>query len=267
MLAEALGAIGSIAGGLLGNKSAEKAAKQNIETQKEFAKNSLSWKAADAERAGISKVFAMGAPTASFTPSSVGGNFDFLGSAGQNIGRAMEAGQSNPQTAASRTGQAIQLEGMQLDNDIKRANLSSILRTQSQPGSPPGIPSPNTVDFIPGQGHDQGEVNVSTKIDTANRLDPSTTPGFTPEVMLTRTNSGGYSPALPPALQEAYESMGILPTMQWWARNLIRPMYSDDARPGELMKTLPKDYHLRYNPIFGEYTKHRNRPYHNPRSR
>ena len=144
MLGSILGAIGSIAGGILGNKSADKANKM----QMHLAKNQLQFRAADAEAAGISKIYAMGAPTQSI--STHVGNYDFLGQAGQNLGRAMEAGQSNPQTAASRIGQAIQLEGMQLDNDVKRAQLSSILRTQSQPGTPPGIPSPNTTDFIPG---------------------------------------------------------------------------------------------------------------------
>lgn len=247
MLPAILSAVGSIAGGILGNK----AQKRQENLQREFAQNSLQWKAADAEKAGISKVFAMGAPTQSYSPASVGGDFNFMGEAGQNIGRAMEAGQSNPQTALSRTAQTIQVEGMQLDNDIKRANLTSIMRTNSQPGTPPGIPSPNTVDFIPGQSHNQGEMNVSTKIDTASRTDPSATPGVTPEVMLTRTNTGGYSPALPPALQEAYESMGVLPTWQWNARNIIRPFFDHSTRPKDL--PAKPGFDLVYNPLYGEY--------------
>lgn len=249
MLGSILGAIGSVAGGLLGNKAADKANKMNMK----MAKNQLQYRAADAEKAGISKVFAMGAPVQSF--SSNVGSFDFLGSAGQNIGRAMEAGQSSPQTAASRTAQGIQLEGMQLDNDIKRAQLSSILRTQSQPGTPPGIPAPNTVDFMPGQNVSQGEMDVRTKIDVANPNDPAATPGVTPEIMLTRTNSGGYTPALPPALQEAYESMGVLPTWQWNGRNLIRPALSDKYRPQELLELAKRTGKiLHYDPFFGEYT-------------
>lgn len=251
MLGSILGAVGSIAGGLLGNKAADKANKMNLHAMK----NQLQWKAEDAEKAGISKIFAMGAPVQSF--SSNVGNFDFLGNAGQNIGRAMETGQSNPQTNLSRTAQAIQIEGMQLDNDVKRAQLSSILRTQSQPATPPGIPAPNTVDFIPGQGAGQtesGALKVETKIDTANPADPSATPGNTPEVMLTRTNTGGYSVALPPALQEAYESMGIIPTYQWNYRNIARPALDSSSRPADLVNLAKRTNQvLTYNPLTGEY--------------
>lgn len=279
MLGALLGAVGSIAGGLLGNKAADKANKQqaqqaaqNRKDQYDFAQNSLQWKAADAEKAGISKVFAMGAPSSSFSPVSVGStsaDYGFLDRAGQNIGRAMEAGQSNTQTAASRTAQGIQLEGMSLDNDIKRAQLSSILRTQSQPGTPPGIPAPNTLSFLPGQGDSaQGEVNVSTKIDTASKLDPATTPGYTPEAMFTTTNSGGHAPALPPALQEAYESMGIVPTLQWTGRNLVRPAFNEDYRPKEMLDYARKtNQNLVFDPIFGEYRFKPKNSYHNPRSR
>lgn len=263
MLGSILGAIGSVAGGILTNKAnaeaAEDAQKFNAEMQLKFAKNALQWKAKDAEKAGISKVFAMGAPAQSFTPSSVGStsSYDFLGSAGQNIGRAMEAGMSNPQRvdALTKTAQAIQLEGLSLDNDIKRAQLTSIVRTNSQPGMASGVPGPNTISFMPGQGNGaQGEMNVSTKLDTANPLEPSTVPGTTPEVMLTRTNQGGYAPALPPALQEAYESMGTLPSMQWQYRNLLRPWWSDQARPIELRRLAEeKGFELRYSPLSGEY--------------
>lgn len=265
MLGAILGAVGSVASGILGNKSAEKANKaqaaarqEDIALQREFAQNSLQWKAADAEKAGISKQYAMGAPGTSYSPVGLGStasNFGFLESAGQNVGRAMEAGQSNSQTAASRQGQALTLQGMSLDNDIKRAQLSSILRTQSQPGTPPGIPAPNTVSFIPGQGNGaQGETEVKTKIDSASASDPSQTSGTTPEVMLTRTNAGGYSPALPPALQEAYESMGVLPTWQWNGRNLIRPAVAPNSyAPKELTNSLKADEYLSFDPVFGEY--------------
>lgn len=261
MLPAILGAVGSIAGGLLGNKSAKAAAKANTAAQIKVMKNQLQWKAADAEKAGISKIFAMGAPTQSFAPTSVGGNFDFLGGAGQNIGRAMQAGQSDPQqtSAIGKQAAAVQLEGLALDNDIKRAQLTSLVRTNTQPGSPPGIPAPNTVHFMPSQGDAaQGETDVKTKIDTASAIDPSATPGVTPEVMLTRTNTGGYSLALPPALQEAYESMGAWPRWQWSYRNLVRPYFDKSSRPKELTERAGKQ--LQFNPFTGEYhyvPKHR----------
>lgn len=187
MLGSILGAVGSIAGGLLGNDSAKKAAKQNYKHQKEFAQNSLQWKAEDAQKAGISKVFAMGAPTASFTPSSVGGNFDFLGGAGQNIGRAMAAGAGpgGGSTAVTKAAQAVQLEGMQLDNEFKRAQIASLQKTYTQPGTPP----PYSVEGP--------TLKLQTNRDLSD-VTPFSVPGSGPDQVLTRTNTGNLTWDTPP---------------------------------------------------------------------
>lgn len=49
-------------------------------------RNSLQWRAEDAQKAGISKLYGIGAPAVSFQPSS-----NFNGVQGQSIGRAYEA--------------------------------------------------------------------------------------------------------------------------------------------------------------------------------
>lgn len=266
MLGEILGAVGSIAGGILGNKSAEKAAKRNEAVQREFAQNSLQWKSADAEKAGISKVFAMGAPTQSFTPSSVGGNFDFLGSAGQNIGRAISANQTPAGQAGAipRAAQAVQLEGLQLDNEFKRAQIASLNKNLLQAGQPPGVPDPSTSYAMPGQPV-SGDVTRSTKLDA---IGPHTglVPGSTPENMLVQTGSGKYTPMLAPGTQEALESMGWLAQRQAEMRNIVYPTFSSSYRPGAF-KNPPAGYHSRYNPLTGEYKFKKTKPYHNPRSR
>lgn len=235
MLGPILGAIGSIAGGLLGNKSSEKAAKENLANQKLFAQNSLQWKAQDAEKAGISKVFAMGAPTMSFTPSSVGGNFDFLGNAGQNIGRAMQAGQSNEQQVqgTNRQAQAIQLEGMGLDNDIKRAQLNSILQTQNQAGTPPGIPAPNQEWVIPGQiAQSNPELQNQTKNDvTSTSGNTGHVAGTRPGVGYYDTGMGGYDSHLASQLAEAFEQDETGSTL-WQLRNrLLSPLGGSQYAP------------------------------------
>ena len=92
MLSALIGAGASLASSLFktssDKKSAKKAAAQNYAQQKEFAQNSIRWKKEDAERAGIHPLYALGANTNSFAPTSVGTSSDFSGlaQAGQDIG-------------------------------------------------------------------------------------------------------------------------------------------------------------------------------------
>lgn len=275
MLGSILGAASSVLGGILGNSAAKKSNKQqaqiaaqNRQDQYNFAQNSLQWKAADAEKAGISKVFAMGASPTSFSPVSVGStpaNFDFLGNAGQNIGRAIQAGQSPTQRATGfdRIAQTLTLEGQQLDNEYKRAQIASLNKTLNQAGQPPGIPASTDPAYgIPGQ-----DVTRSTKIDAQTSGEPAIVPGRTPEVLLTDTTSGGTSFVPPPAMQEALESMGFTGQAQYMIRNGLAPFFLDGYRPKQYRSGAQPGYYHTYNPITGEYHRRKTAPYHNPRSR
>lgn len=163
MLGSILGAVGSIAGGLLGNKAqkdaneaAERQNERNIALQKEFAQSGIQWKVKDAEAAGVHPLFALGAQTTSFSPSSVGGgaaDFSFLGDAGQNIGRAIDSTRSTPASALALQLGKVQIEGAQLDNELKRTQLASAIATNmNQAGGHPGLPGLFTQHAVPGQG-------------------------------------------------------------------------------------------------------------------
>lgn len=150
MLPALLSAAGSVAQHFAGEQAANKQYKQ----QKEFAQSGIQWRVKDAEAAGIHPLYALGAQTTSYAPVSVGGgNF---AEAGQNIGRAIDATRSNPAKAdaLANTASQIQLEGLQLDNEIKRAQLASAHALANQ-SSNPGLPSVLTTNDImgmPGQG-------------------------------------------------------------------------------------------------------------------
>lgn len=168
MLGALIGAGASLASGLLGNKSQEKAQKaniaaenarneQNIALQKEFAQSGIQWKVSDAEKAGVHPLFALGAQTTSFSPTSIGGgasqsgsDFSALADAGQNIGRAIDSTRSTPATAMALQLAKIQLEGAGLDNDLKRTQLLSALRTNGIGAHPP-LPGAADVYPLPGQ--------------------------------------------------------------------------------------------------------------------
>lgn len=163
-LAKLIPAAGNLIGGLLGSKSAKDANKQNIKLQKQFAQQGIQWKVADAKAAGIHPLYALGAQTASFAPSSVG---DPLGGAisdmGQNIGRAVDAASSSGDRLLNKAITSLQLERAGLENELLR---SQIARERAQLG--PGFPGDATL--IEGQGDTTGEKVVSPQRTTNVRI-------------------------------------------------------------------------------------------------
>jgi len=117
MLGALLGAAGSIGSALLGNSAASKQAK----LQKQFAKNAIQWKVADAEKAGIHPLYALGANTVSYSPVSVG--TPDLGAMGQDIGQAIDR-VANPSEKAGGALAALTLERAGLENDLLRAQIA-----------------------------------------------------------------------------------------------------------------------------------------------
>lgn len=144
----------NIYGGIENRKSAESIAAQNIANQRDFAQHGVSWKVADARSAGISPLAALGASTSSF--SNVVGS-DAMGegiaAAGQDIGKAVKQMGTQEDRALLRAGAKLDIEGKQLDNDVKRAELASKIAKEgpAQPAMPLGSTSRND-SAIPGQG-------------------------------------------------------------------------------------------------------------------
>lgn len=219
--------------------------------QEKFAKNAIQWKAADAEKAGISKLYALGANTTSYSPVSVGGIGGGIADAGQNIGRAISATQSPLGRAgvlATEIAQT-QLEGLKVDNDIKREELLSKLATRTQAGQPPAVLDSETTPVVPGQGNSAIKLRVEKRLSPAGEY-PHKSFGVSPEVDMYRTKYG-YSPEVPEALGEAQESQPMA-AAQWFMRNKLMPALSD------AYKTFPYDppegSYWEFNPVLGEYT-------------
>lgn len=146
-LGPAIAAGASLLGGFLGRESQEDQRAKNEALQREFAQNSVQWRVADAKKAGIHPLYAMGAPTMS---PAVGVQSDPLASSlssmGQDVGRAMTA-LNNPAEKLSVTQAALeelQIANMTLRNDYIAAQIAKL----KQPGTPPGIPI-GTADTVP----------------------------------------------------------------------------------------------------------------------
>lgn len=220
--------------------------------QREFAQNALQWKAKDAEAAGISKIFAMGAPTVSYAPVSTGGAFDFT-----NLGNALDKrmGQGGP--GSTTTGKinglnaemaAAQLDGVKTDNLIKKANLASTIAKATQPGAQ------GVVDRDVTTGPDG--VTMKREIAPASLNQPHRSYGVAPEVDLYRTNMG-YAPQIPKDLQEAFES-DMLGRWQWNYRNRIAPFF--DPSKGTYPDDGPPGGYWFYNPALGVYQERFDKP-------
>lgn len=144
-------------GGIFGSNKAAEQAELNRQMQLQFAQNAIQWKVADAQKAGVHPLFALGASTSSYTPvSNNAGEIlgDSIGKMGQDVGRAFAAGGTKAERQLQLAGAQIDIEGKQLDNDIKRMELASKAARLNQPATGPGVPEAG-VPFMPeawGQG-------------------------------------------------------------------------------------------------------------------
>lgn len=248
----------SLLGGLIGQSQQSKQLKSQQNLQREFAQNQLQWKAQDAEKAGISKLFAMGAPTTSYAPVSVGASplGTSVADAGQQIGRAMEAQAGPAGRVANAQLQLIQAQadGQKIDNVIKQQGLASSLALRNQPGTPPAVHGEDVTAHIPGQGDSEIKLQKKMAPGQAGQLHRSF--GVAPEIDMYRT-AKGFSPEVPQELGEAQESQP-LSAMQWFLRNKIMPTFDHTRRTPPY--AAPQGSYWRYNPLLSEYTLHALRP-------
>lgn len=151
MIGPLIAAGASILGGVLGASSAKKAQQAEYERQKEFAQSGIQWKVQDAEKAGIHPLYAMGAQTTTYQPTSVGGTDFGIPDAGQNIGRAIDSTRNAPAQEAALRLTAAQIDGVNLDNELKKTQLASAVALANQ--NQTSLPSPFDQRQIPGQGN------------------------------------------------------------------------------------------------------------------
>lgn len=134
----------SLAGGLLSKSGKEKAAEQNADAQREFAKHGIQWKVADARKAGIHPLYALGANTVSFSPSYVGDESlpSAVASAGQDISRAVAATSdaSTRNAMYEKTLQDLTLTRMGLENNLLSTQIAK-LNAQIGPPMPEVAPT------------------------------------------------------------------------------------------------------------------------------
>lgn len=251
MLGAIIGAAASIGSSLLGNKANKKAAEQQYQHQKEFAQSGIQWKVKDAENAGIHPLYALGANTTSYSPVQVGSDYSGLASAGQDIGRAVDAtrSQGGKLDAFARTSQQLQLTRMGLENELLSSQIAKLRQ-----GSPsPGIPTDNTQYLIDGQGNAVSGTPLTEefKRSPSRPGEASLEYGTVADAGHTRTPMGGYAVVPSQDAKNRIEDQ-FIPETAWALRNMVAPAFSSKYMNPPKLKLAP-GYKWTYNILTGEY--------------
>lgn len=239
----ALGAAGSIAGGLFGNKGGGHSRQwyldqdfRQYQRQLQYtAENQPSFLVEGAKRAGLHPLAVLGMPLTQGTTTSIGGmdsaggrDYSWLSDAGQHIGRAAGALLSKDDRAKQQqydeTRQAQQLRNNDLQNKLLSRQIDQITQDMAlqlarnstravdnsaqNPGFQLGIDGRTTHAVIPGQNDAATSRLFTLKPPEVAVSHPQTAfaeAGTHPELKFVRTALGGYSPVRSQALEESLE--------------------------------------------------------------
>lgn len=284
-------AIGGAIGGALGligagqsQASAERLNQLNYEHQKEFAQNGIRWKVADAKAAGLHPLAALGASTASYSPSAVIGDspdYSFLKDMGQGIDRAMDAKATRQERAEREQKENAlfneELKGKQLQNQETETRIQSMkwdmamelarnaaqsARTQQQVPAMPSLAPDGSL--MPGQfdATSPGDI-IKTKPAEVVMNDPATPAaeaGSNPEIRYFRTSDGGYSIARSESYADSTDD-DFAGQLSWELRNRLPATAWDSSSAAPPASFLPDrgrgGWAWSYNPLRQAYYPYR----------
>lgn len=251
----------------------------NIALQREFAQNGVSWRVADAIKAGLHPLAALGGTGASFSPmahisggsptqagNAQGSSSGFaaspsaipdhamgnaLHSMGSDISRAMlqTANSSTRNDTYTAATQALTLQNQGLQNELLKSQLA-----RARQNSSPSMPT-NERYLVDGQGQTSNRPGlVESKPMERTPGAPEalhSEPAAVTDVGYARTVSGGYTPVPSKDVKERIEDNLILEAI-WAFRNNLMPSISNHnfAPPPVPLK---QGHHWTFNPFAQEY--------------
>jgi len=251
----ALPAIGSAIDavtGLKNNRSAKKEAAANRQLQMDTLQNQIQWRVADAKKAGIHPMAALGFTGMSFTPSSTNFQDSTFGAVGQDISRAMAAGQTEAERrraagaatlAASQEAEYNQarIANMNMETELLRSQIARL--NSAQVG--PSLPAAGSVSPQP------------DRVTVGSPGAPERSPGVITDYSLSRT-SNGYG-IVPSADTKQRIEDNFMLEMGWAIRNNIVP-HQNVVREVNRRHPPRPGYEWRWNALTQEF-------YQRPRSR
>lgn len=224
-----LAAGANLAGGWLSSQATKDANAANLQWAQTMAKKAIQFRVADAQKAGVHPLFALGASVSAPSAMQVGDTSlgSGLAAAGQNIERAFAANQTQAQrlSGVGEKIQELQLQNMELQNGI----LASRLRLMNQPGNPPAMPSPGG-NVMPGQGDTSQIITVKPgQTETSSPSASHQAAVVVPDVAFSQTATG-LAPVPSKSVKEQIEDIAIPETM-WGIRNVALPMLGRNQTP------------------------------------
>lgn len=263
MLGPLIAGAAALGGGFLNMFGAQKAnatasaiAARNTQMQQDFATHGIRWRVADAQKAGIHPLYALGAPSMSFAPQPVGQSNEYAGpaaglaAAGQDISRAIDASRTPTERvdAVQSTAAALNLQNMQLRNELLSAQIAKI----RQSGQPASVGMPESGDgayLIPGQAQTVGTKPDPLKTTPAHPSQPSVEQGAVADVGYARTTTG-WAPVPSKDVKERIEDQ-LIPELMWALRNNVFPSFGHNQAPPPF--PAPSGQRWVYNPLSQEY--------------
>jgi len=231
-------ALGSIAGSLIDGLVSKNNADNNIKMQKQFAQQGIQWKVADAQKAGIHPLAALGAQTHSFSPVNVGSNFS---QAGQDIGRAMQSTQTEPDKNVAML-QKLQIQRAELENTM----LASQIAKYNQPATPPSMPTLDNRSLIGGQGNSPLVKATPLEVTPQDPAHPGQEPAAMSDTGWAKDADGNFAVIPSKEAKDRIEDSFIYETQHAIRNQLVPP---SNLRPG---RPLP-GYTWRRNPLTGRW--------------
>lgn len=240
-----ISAIGSLAGGLFNSSSAAAQSRKQeaqfdaqMKRQDDYFHNAVAYRVADAKRAGVHPLAALGAQISTPPSVSVGGVSDTgigdgLSRAGQDIGRAVGSMKREDEklSAYSDALRALTLEKTRAEIDLIRSNISRNLPSvPAMPISTPGLKER----WLDGQGNSPLSVDVARLINSPlikekamerTPGDPGRLyqePGAITDRGYARTADGNLMAVPSKDVKERIEDM-FIQELTWFMRNNLLP--------------------------------------------
>lgn len=222
-------AVASAGGNLASAAMGMSTASDNAELQKQFAKQGIRWRVADAQAAGIHPLYALGANVSSYQPISTGDVSQSFSNMGQDLSTAINSTRTDPEKIDAYTGtlRAKQLERAGLENDLLRSQIAQLNTPRANSMASAGDPY-----LITGQANSGLKPNIVDKplARTAGAPgQPWSEPGAITDLGYARTPTG-WAPVPSKDVKERIEDSAI-PEMMWSMRNNILPSFGADMQP------------------------------------
>lgn len=246
----------SIIGGILGNSAEQDA----INFQRMAMKRGIQWRVADAEKAGVHPLFALGANISQPAPTQIGSLGQGIAAAGQEIGRAVAARGTAGERAALAAQAKLQLQRLGLENEL----LATQIVKMRSPGTGPAMPSPGDTALIPGQAQTvvksptplgAGIVRVNPKEQVSTMpSQPFSEAGQNPGNQYVRTTANRWMPVPSSGLKQAIEDSPY--EIEHFARNRLMPalgLMNPPPPPPDALTGRKPNQEIVYIPETGEY--------------